>query len=87
MDGIIPFTMPGIRFQVDLCDLLVGDPAVGLIVSLIKLAMDLQPLVRGGSGDQINNHLMGNKRFAPPVLRDKGKETMFNFIPLTGARR
>jgi hypothetical protein len=41
-------------------------------------------LGRGG-GDQLDDHGMGEQRFAAPVLRDDGEEAMFDAVPLAGA--
>ena len=87
MDSIVPLTLPRIRFQVNVFELLVRDAAVRLVECVIKSAINLESLVSRCSSDQVNNNLMGDKRFASPVLGNKRKESMLNLVPLTRTRR
>ena len=47
----------------------------------------LEPLSRGGVGNQIDNHLMAGEGVATPVLGDVAKHPVFDLIPLAGPRR
>ena len=82
---IVPFAIPRIRFKIDGSKLLFGNAATRRVEPLIQATMHLESGACGGSGNEFNNHLMGDKRLAPPILGDKGKEAMLNFVPLAGA--
>ena len=87
MDGVIPFATPGIRFEMNVSQLLIGNAPTFGIVALVKPTMDLKTGARRGCRNEIHNDLMGDERFTPPILRDKGKEPMLNLVPLAGSWR
>ena len=37
--------------------------------------------------DQVDDHLVTDERLPPPVLADKGKQAVFDLVPLAGSRR
>ncbi len=69
----------GILLSADLASLRVG--------FLIKPAVHGQPFLRPRRTDQIDHHLRGGQRNAPPVARDVAEQAMLDFIPFAGARR
>ena len=44
--------------------------------------MDGEPCFGRRSGDRLDDHGMGEQRFAAPVLRDDGEEAMFDGVHL-----
>jgi len=61
--------------------LLVGNLDPRWIGIRVQGTLDLQTGFRSGGGDQINDDLVADQRFASPVLTDEGKQTVFDFIP------
>jgi hypothetical protein len=53
----------------------------------IELAMDVETSFGGGSGDQLDDNLMADERFAAPVSGDEGKQAVLDLVPLAGAGR
>ena len=63
----------------------VGDfPALGVFV-FVQFSPYRKPRGGGRGRDQLHNGSKAAQGLAPPIDRDKGKEAMFNFIPLAGA--
>src|SRR5262245_40664659 len=56
-------------------------------MTLIEATIDPESSAGGGSRNEVNDHLVGNQGFAPPVLGDKREEPMLNLVPLAGAWR
>ena len=50
-------------------------------------ASHLQACVGGGGGDQFDDDLMADERFAAPVLRDEREQAVLDLVPLAGAGR
>src|ERR1700747_3591524 len=58
-----------------------------LIGGSVKTTLDRQAFAGLGGGDELDNDLMSEKRFSPPVLRDEGKQAMLDAVPFAGTRR
>src|SRR5262249_10424108 len=64
--------------------LLVGNLDPRRIGIRVQGTLDLQTGFGRGGGDQIDDALVADQRLASPVLTDKGKQTVFDFVPLVG---
>jgi hypothetical protein len=51
----------------------------------VRIGRSGQPGCR--RGNQLNDGLVADERFGPPVLADEGEEAVLDFVPLAGARR
>jgi hypothetical protein len=71
-----------IGLDVDLGDFGVRDLDCLGVVVVVETAMDGEPCFGRGGGDQLDDHGMGEQRFAAPVPRDDGKEAMFDAFHL-----
>ena len=72
-------------FQFDICQIGIGDFDSLGIGFCIHRRLDQQALTRRRVADQAHHSDQIVKRFASPVLCDKRKQPMFDFIPLTCA--
>src|SRR5271157_3255208 len=87
VNRVVPVAMKLIAAQIDFCYLLVGHLDTGRVDAGVQLRMDFQPGFGGGAGDEVHDHLVTDQRFAAPVLTDKGKQSVLDFIPFAGPRR
>ena len=71
VDSVIPLAVEGVRFEINLGQLLVGDTAALGIDSLIDSALDEQAGFGRRSTDQVHDDLMGYERLTAPVLGDE----------------
>ena len=53
----------------------------------VEAARNGEAGVGGGVGDQLDDDLVADQRFAAPVLGDEGKQTVLDFVPLASAGR
>ena len=67
--------------------LLIANFDSGRVRSVVEFGVDLEPLLRCGVGDQVDNDFVANQRTTSPVLRNVAEHAMFDFVPLTGAWR
>jgi hypothetical protein len=84
---MVPFSVKVVPMKIDVSHLLLGDSYTGWVPVGIKLASDPQTSARGGSRDQVDDHLMADQGLAPPILTDEGEESMFDLVPLAGSGR
>src|SRR4051812_25003413 len=87
MNGVVPLAMKFGWHDVELGHLGVGDFDAFVVGVLIEPALDGQTLLSRGAGNQLDDDLMGQQRFATPVLGDEGEQTMLDAVPFAGARR
>src|ERR1035441_207224 len=86
MDFVVPFSMELISVEIELGDLLVGNfDALGVGAG-IQFGMNLESGSRAGGRNQAHYDLKTDQWLATPVLRDAGKEAVFDFVPFAGAR-
>ena len=57
------------------------------VLARVELALNAKTGSGGGGGDQVDDDFVTHERFAAPVLRDEGEQTMFDFIPFAGSGR
>src|SRR5262249_9714728 len=57
------------------------------IALLIETRADGQTGRRGGSTNQLDDHLMAHQRLTSPILGDVTEHAMLNLVPLAGAGR
>ena len=57
------------------------------ITALVEFGADLEPLLGGGVGDQVNDDFVAHQRSASPVLGDMAEHAVFDLVPLAGAGR
>src|SRR5260370_28173901 len=86
-DGIVPFAVEVVAGEVDDIHFGVGHLDGGRIGVLIEFATNRQTGLRRGCGDQLDDDLMADERFAAPVAGDEREEAMLDLVPLAGARR
>ena len=72
LNGVVPFPVPCIWFQIDISQLLVRNPLPGGINPLVQAAVDLQSCLGLGGGNQ---------------LHDEGEESMLYLVPFASAWR
>ena len=63
------------------------DLDAGRIGVVIDLASHLQAGLGGRGGDQLDDDLMADERFAAPVSGDEREQAMLDLVPLAGAGR
>ena len=73
--------------NVDLLHFLIGDLAPGWIFSAVQPAGHFQSFRRGGLGDEVDNRFVIAQRLSTPIRREKGKEPVFDLVPLARAWR
>ena len=70
-DGIIPFSMEGVRSQVDSCELGLWDnDAFGIKVG-VEFGLNREACLCGCSRDKLDDSLECTQRFAAPVHGDE----------------
>ena len=79
--------MEGIAFNVECCDLLIGDLETGRVEIGVNLSAHFQAGLGTGGGNEIHDDLMTDQGFPTPVLADEGEEAVFDLIPFTGSGR
>ncbi len=79
--------MERVRLEVYECELLVRDSAARRVDAVIKSTAHGESRLRGRSGDQVDDDLMGDERLAAPILRDEGEQAVLDLVPLAGSRR
>ena len=57
------------------------------VLARVELALNAKTGSGGGGGDQVDDDFVTHERFAAPVLRDEGEQTMLDFIPFAGVAR
>ena len=57
------------------------------IHSIVQLSPYREPRFRFRIGNQIEHHFMADQGFTAPIHGDKGKQSVFNFVPFTGSWR
>ena len=78
--------MKVVALDVDGCHFVIADLNAFLIEVAIEITRDREAVFGRGGADQLDDDLVADQRLAPPVLRDVGKETVLNLVPLAGAR-
>lgn len=79
--------MEVVALDVDGRHFIIADLNAFLIEIAIKIARDRKAVFRRSGADQLDDDLVADQRLAAPVLRDVGKETMLDPVPLAGAGR
>ena len=64
----------------------VGHLHSGRISFCVDLGMDQESGGSGCGGNEVDYDLVADRRFAPPVLADKGEQAMFDLVSFAGAR-
>ena len=73
--------------QMNLGELIVGNPQAGCVSAVVKGAANRQSGFGTGRCDQLDDDLMGDKWLATPVLRHEREEPVFDLVPLACAWR
>ena len=76
-----------VALDVDGSHFVIADLNAFLIEVTIEIAGDREAVFGRGGADQLDDDLVADQRLAAPVLRDVGKETVLDPVPLAGARR
>ena len=79
--------MERVGAQVDTGKLLLAYLDSFRVLACVQLALNAKAGSGGGGCDQVDDDFMAHQRFAAPVLRDEGEQTMLNLVPLAGSRR
>ena len=67
--------------------LLVGNLDPCRVDIRVKAAFHGQTCLGSGGGNEVDDDFMTDQRFAPPVLADEREQSVFDLVPLAGARR
>jgi len=67
--------------------LLVRYTLASRILAVIYAAMNLKPSAGGCRRNEVNDDLMSDQRLPAPILGNKGKKAMLNFVPFAGSWR
>src|SRR6266446_6659485 len=86
MDGIVPLAVKSCRDDLDARKLFVAHHDSGFVVAGVQGRLHHQPCFRGRMGDEIDDYLVTGQWSATPVLGNKAKEAVFDFVPFAGAR-
>ncbi len=86
-DGVVPVAMEGIALDVDGGHFGIADFDAFWVKVLVDVAGDGEAGGGRGGADQLDDDLVADERFAAPVLRNVGKEAVFDAVPFAGSRR
>src|ERR1700687_1880814 len=87
MDFVVPVAVEFVPPQTHSRKFVILDLGSGWIGARVKFSMNLQSL-RGGCGrNEIDDDLVAQKRLSAPVLTDEAEQSVFDLVPLAGARR
>src|SRR3970282_1181287 len=75
------------RLDFDALEFGVADFGSGWIPALVEFRPNLESLLGGGVGDQIDNDFVADQGSASPVLRDVTEHGVFDLVPLAGSGR
>ena len=67
--------------------LLVGNLDPRRVEIQVKVAFNGQACLGRSSGNEVDDDLMTDQRLSPPVLADEREQSVFDLVPLAGARR
>src|SRR4249920_75654 len=87
MDAVVPVAVEFMAMEIDAGEVGGSDFDAGRVRVGVDLGMDLEAGFSGGGGDQLDNDLMADERFAAPVLGDEREEAVLDLVPLAGTRR
>src|SRR6476660_1471231 len=82
MDAVVPVAVEFMALEIDAGEVGGGDFDAGRIRIGVDLGTDLEAGFGGGGGDQLDNDLMADERFAAPVLGDEREEAAPETQPL-----
>src|SRR5438093_2713716 len=86
-DRVVPVTMELCWLYSHVFEFSARDLHPGGIALLVQAGSDLQPGLRGGAPDQLDDHLVTDQRLPAPVLGDVAEHAMLDLVPLAGAGR
>ena len=79
--------MKAVAAKIDGRDFLSADFLPDWIGCGVELGPNFQARRRRGCRDEVDNDLVANEGFTPPVLADEGEQPVLDFVPFTGAWR
>src|ERR1017187_3049231 len=71
--------------KIDLSQFGIGDFDAGRVTAFVQFGMNPQSCSGSRGGDQVDDDLQTDQRFAAPVLSDEGEQSVLDFFPLAGA--
>src|SRR5229473_2785639 len=86
-EAVVPVAMKRVSPELEFGHLLVGNLQPGRISIGVELAFHSQASGGGSGCNKVDDDLMTDERFAPPVLADEREQPMFDLVPLARARR
>ena len=87
MNGVIPFTVKLVPFQIHSLDFLIRHLATGRVFATVKTAGHLETFGGRCARDQIDDRLIIAKRLTAPIRGDEREQPVFNLVPFAGAWR
>ena len=87
LDGVVPFGMEGVAFDVERRHFGVADFDAFWVCVGVEFAADGQTHLGGGRRDQLDDRRPTGERPTAPVLCDVAKQAMFDLVPLRCAGR
>ena len=85
-ETVVPIAVKLVSPELEFSHLLIGNFETGRIGIRIEFALHRQPGGRRGGGDEIDDDFMTDQRLAAPILANEGEQSVFNLVPLAGAR-
>src|ERR1039458_4101541 len=71
--------------KIDLSQFGIGDFDAGRVTAFVQFGMNPQSCSGSRGGDQVDDDLQTDQRFAAPVLSDEGEQSVLDLVPLAGA--
>src|SRR6266567_8419460 len=86
-EAVVPITVKPVSPELQFSHLLSGNLDPCGIGIRVKFALHRQPGCCRGGGDEVDDDLMTDQRLAAPILANEREQSVFNLVPLAGARR
>ena len=84
---MVPFAVEGVGGEVYRRHFVVCDFGARRIGCVVDFGFDVGSGSGGGRGNQLDDGLVADQRFAAPVLGDEGEKLVLDLVPLAGPRR
>ena len=87
LDDIVPFAVEFVGIDINLLHFFRRDLSSGRVFAAIQPASYAQPFCGSGLGNEVHNRFVVPQWLTTPVRRNKGKQSVFDLVPLAGSWR